>query len=139
MATKKPSSRKTTKKSNAAIKKTNKKNKNQAPTIIEATENKELQTEVLTASEKVEQTTTETIDTTQNMPTETTQTDITAPTEDTSDTSSLAPQASIVNTEQTTAQKQTYNNFVVPQQKDNTYAFIIGGIILVVTLTLFFL
>jgi hypothetical protein len=136
MATKKPSSKKSAKKSSNTTKRAAKKIKNKATEVTEATENKELQLETLTVSEDTQQDTTETINNTETMPTEA---NTTAPTQDTSDTSSLAPSAAAVNTEQPTPEKQTYDNLVVPQEKDNTYAFIIGGIVVIVTLVLFFL
>ena len=139
MATKKPSSKKSAKKSSNTTKRAAKKIKNKAPEIIEATENKEPQLETLTVSEDTQQNTTETINNIETMPTEITQADTTAPTQDTSDTSSLAPSAAAVNTEQQTPEKQTYENLVVPQEKDNTYAFIIGGIVAILTIILFFL
>lgn len=131
MATKKPSSKKAAKKSSNTTKRSTKKNKNNAAEIIDATENKELQT--LAAQVDI----TPVVE--NNNTAETAQVDTTASTEQTPDTSSLASSAAAIHKDEVVVENASYNNMVVPQTKDNTYAFIIGGFVLLITLMLFFI
>jgi hypothetical protein len=139
MATKKPSSKKSVKKSGNTTKRPAKKIKNNAAEIIEATENKELQTENLLVSENTEQTTIEPTNTIQTLITDTPQADTTAPTADISDTSSLEPQTAAIHKDEVVAENASYNNILAPQEKDNTYAYIIGAFVALITIMLFFI
>jgi hypothetical protein len=135
MATKKPSSKKAAKKSSNTTKRSTKKNKNNAAEIIDATENKELQT----LAAQVDITPVVNNNTAETVVAETAQVDTTASTEQTSDTSSLASSAAAIHKDEVVVENASYNNMVVPQTKDNTYAFIIGGFVLLITLMLFFI
>jgi hypothetical protein len=136
MATKKPSSKKAAKKSSNTTKRSTKKNKNNAAEIINATENKELQT--LAAQVDITPVV-ENNNTAETVVAETAQVDTTASTEQTPDTSSLASSAAAIHKDEVVVENASYNNMVVPQTKDNTYAFIIGGFVLLITLMLFFI
>jgi hypothetical protein len=139
MPTKKPSSKKAAKKSSNSTKRSTKKNKNNAAEITDATENKELQTLVTQAD------ITPVVDNINNTTeaaavSETVQVDITtSSTEQTPDTSSLESSAAAIHKDEVVVESASYNNMVVPQTKDNTYAFIIGGFVFILTLMLFFL
>lgn len=136
MATKKPSSKKSAKKSSSSTKRPTKKNKNKAPEIIDATENKELQSLAV----QVDITpVVENNNTTETAVTENAQVDTTISTAQTPDTSSLEQNTPVIHKDEVIVENASYNNVIAPQTKDNTYAFIIGGFVLLITLMLFFL
>lgn len=139
MATKKPSSKKSTKKSSNTSKKSTRKTKNQAPEIIDAKENQTTQpTDVSVADnsnntqETLSQNSVAAVETndvaniTEAAPT----TDISAP---------ISAQEKNIHKDEVIVENASYNNLVVPNVKDNTYAFIVGGIVAILTVILFFL
>lgn len=135
MATKKPSSKKSTKKSSNTSKKSTRKTKNQAPEIIDAKENQTTQpTDVSVADNS--NNTQETLS--QNSVAAVETNDVANITE-AAPTTDISAQEKNIHKDEVIVENASYNNLVVPNVKDNTYAFIVGGIVAILTVILFFL